>query len=162
MCGRSPTINREQKKALLTIYEGFGRKFAANLASILRADVDANLTHIGLLAYREFVCGLPNPTFMNLLYAKTLPGSLIFNLNPSVLYPMLDQILGEREPTLMAHRSLLEIEQQLAIRITNIFLQELKNVWKNIVNLEFEVIQTKNNPFVTNDAAQRSRRRYRF
>ena len=140
-------VGKEQMKTLQTMHEGFGRKFAAGLSAMLRAVVDVKLTTVDQLAYSEFIFGLDNPTCFNLLRAEPLEGNLIIDINPSILYPMIDRLLGGgREPAMTARRPLTEIEQRLVLRVTKMFLQELKHAWENVIDLEFEVIQTESNP----------------
>ena len=140
-------VGKEQMKTLQTMHEGFGRKFAASLSAMLRAVVDVKLTTVDQLAYSEFIFGLDNPTCFNLLRAEPLEGNLILDINPSTLYPMIDRLLGGgREPAMTARRPLTEIEQRLVLRITKMFLQELKHAWENVIELDFEVIQTESNP----------------
>jgi flagellar motor switch protein FliM len=140
-------VGKEQMKTLQTMHEGFGRKFAAGLSAMLRAVVDVKLTTVDQLAYSEFVFGLDNPTCFNLLRAEPLEGNLILDLNPAILYPMIDRLLGGgREPAMAARRPLTEIEQRLVLKVTKMFLQELKHAWENVIELDFEVIQTESNP----------------
>ena len=140
-------VGKEQMKTLQTMHEGFGRKFAAGLSAMLRAVVDVKLTTVDQLAYSEFIFGLDNPTCFNLLRAEPLEGNLILDINPAILYPMIDRLLGGgREPTTTTRRPLTEIEQRLVLRVTKMFLQELKHAWENVADLEFEVIQTESNP----------------
>ena len=140
-------VGKEQMKTLQTMHEGFGRKFAASLSAMLRAVVEVKLTSVDQLAYSEFIFGLDNPTCFNLLRAEPLEGNLILDANPSILYPMIDRLLGGgREPTITARRPLTEIEQRLVLKITKMFLHELKRAWENVIDLDFEVIQTESNP----------------
>jgi len=140
-------VGKEQMKTLQTMHEGFGRKFAAGLSAMLRAVVDVKLTSVDQLAYSEFIFGLDNPTCFNLLRAEPLEGNLILDINPSILYPMIDRLLGGgREPAMTARRPLTEIEQRLVLRVTKMFLQELKRAWENVIDLDFEVMQTESNP----------------
>jgi len=140
-------VGKEQMKTLQTMHEGFGRKFAAGLSALLQAVVEVKLTSVDQLTYSEFIFGLDNPTCFNLLRAEPLEGNLILDINPSILHPMIDRLLGGgREPSISTRRPLTEIEQRLALRIAKMFLQELKRVWENVIELEFEVIQTESNP----------------
>ena len=140
-------VGKEQMKTLQTMHEGFGRKFAAGLSALLQAVVEVKLTSVDQLAYSEFIFGLDNPTCFNLLRAEPLEGNLILDINPSILHPMIDRLLGGgREPSMTTRRPLTEIEQRLALRVAKMFLQELKRVWENVVDLEFEIVQTESNP----------------
>ncbi len=81
-------------RALQTLHEGFGRNFAAGLSAMLRSMVEVKLTSVDQLTYSEFVFSLENPTCFNLLKADPLEGNLILDINPSILYPIIDRLLG--------------------------------------------------------------------
>ncbi len=144
---RPERVGKEQMRALQTLHEGFGRNFAAGLSAMLRSMVEVKLTSVDQLTYSEFVFSLENPTCFNLLKAAPLEGSLILDINPSILYPIIDRLLGGgREPTIMARRPLTEIELRIVSRITTLFLEELHRAWENVLDLRLEVVRVESNP----------------
>lgn len=144
---RPERVGKEQMRALQTLHEGFGRNFGAALSALLRSIVDVKLTSVDQLTYNEFVFSLENPTCFNLLKAKPLEGNLILDINPSILYPIIDRLLGGgRESSSFAKRPLTEIELRLVSRITSLFLVELKNGWENVLELELSVERVESNP----------------
>jgi flagellar motor switch protein FliM len=144
---RPERVGKEQMRALQTLHEGFGRNFGAALSALLRSIVEVKLTSVDQLTYSEFVFSLENPTCFNLLKAEPLEGNLILDINPSILYPIIDRLLGGgREAGPLARRPLTEIELRLVSRITGLFLQELRHAWENVLDLKLEVIQVESNP----------------
>jgi len=144
---RPERVGKEQMRALQTLHEGFGRNFAAGLSAMLRSMVEVKLTSVDQLTYSEFVFSLENPTCFNLLKADPLEGNLILDINPSILYPIIDRLLGGgREVALLARRPLTEIELRIVSRITGLFLDELHRAWENVLNLRLEVIRVESNP----------------
>jgi len=144
---RPERVGKEQMRALQTLHEGFGRNFGAALSAMLRAIVEVKLTSVDQLTYSEFVFSLENPTCFNLLKAEPLEGNLILDINPSILYPIIDRLLGGgREGGPLARRPLTEIELRLVSRITSLFLEELHHAWENVLDLQLEVIQVESNP----------------
>jgi len=144
---RPERVGKEQMRALQTLHEGFGRNFAAGLSAMLRRMVEVKLTSVDQLTYGEFVFSLENPTCFNLLSAQPLEGHLILDINPSILYPIIDRLLGGgREASSIARRPLTEIERRLGSRITGLFLTELRRAWENVIELEFEVVRVESNP----------------
>ncbi|MGQ9575851.1 MAG: flagellar motor switch protein FliM [Thermoguttaceae bacterium] len=144
---RPERVGKEQMRALQTLHEGFGRNFAAGLSAMLRSMVEVKLTSVDQLTYSEFVFSLENPTCFNLLKAEPLEGNLILDINPSILYPIVDRLLGGgREPAIMARRPLTEIELRIVSRITNLFLDELHHAWENVLDLHLEVVRVESNP----------------
>jgi flagellar motor switch protein FliM len=144
---RPERVGKEQMRALQTLHEGFGRNFGAALSALLRSIVEVKLTSVDQLTYSEFVFSLENPTCFNLLKAEPLEGNLILDINPSILYPIIDRLLGGgRESGALARRPLTEIELRLVSRITGLFLDELHHAWENVLDLRLSVVQVESNP----------------
>ena len=144
---RPERVGKEQMRALQTLHEGFSRNFGAALSGLLRSIVDVKLTSVDQLTYSEFVFSLENPTCFNLIRAEPLEGNLILDINPSILYPFIDRLLGGgRDPGPLARRPLTEIELRLVSRITNLFLEQLHDAWLNVLDLRLSVERVESNP----------------
>ncbi len=144
---RPERVGKEQMRALQSLHEGFGRNFGAALSALLRNIVEVKLTSVDQLTYSEFVFSLENPTCFNLLRATPLEGNLILDINPSILYPIVDRLLGGgKESGPLARRPLTEIELRLVSRITGLFLDELKRAWENVLELDLAVERVESNP----------------
>lgn len=144
---RPERVGKEQMRALQTMHEGFGRNFGARLSTMLRSIVDVKLTSVDQLTYGEFVFSLENPTCFNVLAAEPLEGNLILDVNPSILYPIIDRMLGGgKETNTAARRPLTEIELRLVSRITTEYLEELKRAWSGVMPIQFQVERVESNP----------------
>lgn len=144
---RPERVGKEQMRALQTLHEGFGRNFGAALSGLLRSIVEVKLTSVDQLTYSEFVFSLENPTCFNLLRAEPLEGNLILDINPSILYPIIDRLLGGgKDSGPLARRPLTEIELRLVSRITSLFLDEMRRAWANVIDLDLSVERVESNP----------------
>lgn len=144
---RPERVGKEQMRALQTIHEGFARNFGASLSALLRSILEVKLTSVDQLTYSEFVFSLENPTCFNVLQADPLEGNLILDLSPSIIYPIIDRLLGGgREPSPPARRPLTDIELRLVGKITDIFLEELAKAWENVLKLNLQVVRVESNP----------------
>ena len=144
---RPERVGKEQMRALQSLHEGFGRNFGAAISGMLRTMVDVNLTSVDQLTYSEFVFSLENPTCFNLLKAEPLDGNLILDISPGVLYPIIDRLLGGgKETSATTRRPLTDIELRLVSRVTNVFLEQLKKAWENVLTLELSVERVESNP----------------
>src|SRR5438132_11392401 len=143
---RPERVGKDQMRALQTLHEGFGRNFGAALSALLRSIIEVKLTSVDQLTYSEFVFSLENPTCFNLLRADPLEGNLILDINPSILYPIIDRLLGGgRESGSLARRPLTEIELRLVSKITSLFLDALHRAWENVLVLDLEVVRVESN-----------------
>jgi len=144
---RPERVGQEQMRALQSLHEGFARNFGASLSALLRTIVEVKLTSVDQLTYSEFVFSLENPTCFNLLTAPPLEGHLILDLSPSVLYPIIDRLLGGgRDSEPVARRPLTDIELRLVSRITDRFLKELGRAWENVLPITLSVERVESNP----------------
>lgn len=145
---RPERVSKEQMRAFQALHEGFGREFGASLSGMLRAIVEVKLISVDQLTYSEFVFSLENPTCFNLLASEGLEGHIILDLNPSIIYPIVDRLLGGgKEAGLdFPSRPLTEIELQLVSRITALAMRGLENAWSNITQLKLRVQQVESNP----------------
>jgi flagellar motor switch protein FliM len=144
---RPERVGKEQMRALQSLHEGFGRNFGAAMSALLRTIVEVKLTSVDQLTYSEFVFSLENPTCFNLLRAEPLEGNLILDINPSILFPIIDRLLGGgKDSTAPARRPLTEIELRLVGRITSLFLAEMRRAWENVLDLKLSVDRVESNP----------------
>ncbi len=144
---RPERVGKEQMRSLQTMHEGFGRNFGAALSALLRTIVELKLTSVDQLTYSEFVFSLENPTCFNLINAAPLEGQLILDINLSLLFPIIDRLLGGgSDPTPPARRPLTEIELRLVARITDLFCKEMKQAWENVMELDLSIDHVESNP----------------
>jgi flagellar motor switch protein FliM len=144
---RPERVGKEQMRALQSLHDGFSRNFGASLSAVLRSIVEVRLISVDQLTYSEFVYSLEIPTCFNLLKPKPLEGNWVLDISPSLLYPIIDRMLGGNiGADSSLKRPLSEIELRLAARISNVFLRELQVAWANVVELNIEVERVESNP----------------
>ena len=145
---RPERVSKEQMRAFQALHEGFSREFGAALSGMLRTIIEVKLISVDQLTYSEFVFSLENPTCFNLLQSEGLDGHLILDLNPSIIYPIVDRLLGGGKDPRQAFpsRPLTEIELRLVSRITSLATRGLENAWSNICQLKLRVSQVESNP----------------
>lgn len=144
---RPERVSKEQLRALQSLHDGFSRSLGATLSAVLRSAVEARLISVDPLTYSEFVHSLDTPTCFNVLKPKPLEGNWVLDISPTLLYPIIDRMLGGTvgaESSLK--RPLSEIELRLASRITSEFLRELQVAWSNVLELNIEVERVESNP----------------
>ncbi|MCU0708797.1 MAG: flagellar motor switch protein FliM [Pirellula sp.] len=144
---RPERVGKEQMRALQSLHDGFSRNFGASLSAMLRSIIEVRLISVDQLTYSEFVYSLEIPTCFNLLKPLPLDGNWVLDISPSLLYPIIDRMLGGTvNNESIPKRPLSEIELRLAARITNVFLKELQNAWGNVADLDLQVERVESNP----------------
>jgi flagellar motor switch protein FliM len=145
---RPERVSKEQMRAFQALHDGFSREFGATLSGMLRTIVEVKLISVDQLTYSEFVFSLENPTCFNLLWSAGLEGSIILDLNPSIIFPMFDRLLGggRTQHTHYPSRPLTGIELKLLTRITDQAISGLEKSWAKLCALDLSVTQVESNP----------------
>jgi len=145
---RPERVSKEQLRAITALHESFSRNFGAALSGFMRTIVDVELASVEQLTYSQFILSLPNPTCFALLTAEPLEGSLILEINPSIVFPIIDRLLGggKTAPTI-PERALTNIEFRLAGKILGIAIEQLQEMWRHVVpTCLFKIAGTESNP----------------
>ncbi len=143
---RSDTLSPERLRSLRSLHETAAHHFGTALSTLLRCPIKVNLDGIEQLPYGRFLDRLTRISYFNLLRAEPLGDSLLLDVEPSIVYPMIDRLLGgRRDDDPPPRRPLSDVELPLAARIVRIFLEPISQAWRN-VDLKLEVIRVVSNP----------------
>ena len=147
---RPDRISKAQLRAIHSLHETFARNLGASLSAYLRAYLTASIVSVNQLSYHEFSTGLASPTCLLSLGLHPYEGNAVMELNPSVIFPMIELLLGGggRQPVTLT-REITEIELKLLQSLFRIMLQDLQGAWRTVANLEFavETVETETQSF---------------
>ncbi len=144
---RPERVSKDQMRSLENLHEVFARNMGASLSAYLRTIVDVKLSSVEQLTYSEFIMSLPNPTCFNLLSAKPLEGEVVLEINPSIIFSIIDRLLGGgKDAAAPPDRPLTEIELGIVRRIIHRSLDQLQSVWARIKQIQFSLVETESNP----------------
>jgi flagellar motor switch protein FliM len=142
-----PASDSDPLARLRTIGESYGRNLATALSGMLRTLVEVKLAGIEECSDREFLLHCDDPTYLNVLQAESVEERFLLDINLSILFPIIDRLLGGgRAASPPLRRPLTEIENRLAGRITTVLLDELRHTCKGTLELRFAVEQTESDP----------------
>lgn len=144
---RPERVSKDHIRALASIHEVFARNFGATLSGFLRTIIDVRVVGVEQLTYNEFIHSLPNLTCFQILQAPPLEGQMCLEMSPLIVYPIIDRLLGgSSTDTFIPQRPLTSIEWRLIGRLVDRALDHLSEVWRNLVDARFEVVETESNP----------------
>jgi flagellar motor switch protein FliM len=129
-------ISQDQMRSIHLLHEYFGRSFASSLSAYLRAFVDVSLASLEQVSYSAFIKGLPDPTLFASIGMRPLEGNIALELNPSVVFPMIDMILGGPGLALEENRNLTEIELNIVEGVVKLAMRDLYSAWHPIMELD--------------------------
>jgi len=143
---RPDRVSKEQMRSLHFLHDRFARNFSSSLSAYLRTISEINLVSVEQLTYSEFLLSLPDPTCFSSISMKPLEGNAALEINPSLVFPIIDKMLGGPGEPLTEIRAMTAIEQNIFEAIIRLILEDLKEVWKQIVNLEMRIHAQETSP----------------
>ena len=144
---RPDRIAKDQLRAIHLLHENFARSLAASLSAYLRAYVTVNLVSVEQLSFRDFTQCLPSPSSMVVLAMKPFDGNAVLEINPSLVYPILEMLLGgSGKVASTITREITEIEQNILEGPLRIILQDLRTSWSAVAVLDFATESYKAEP----------------
>lgn len=143
---RPDRIPKSQVRAIHLLHDTFVRNLVSSLSAYLRSYLTVNLVSVEQLSYAEFLQGLPSPTCLVSLGLRPYDGNAVMELNPSLVFPVLEMLLGGtgKSPANL-DRDITEIEQKLLDGLIRIILQDLREAWKGVsaMDLAVEAMETE-------------------
>ena len=144
---RPERVSKEQMRSLESLHETFSRSFGASLSGHLRTIVEVNIISIEQMTYSEFLQLLPNPTCMQLLSCRPLDGNMILEINPLIIFPIIDRLLGGgNDAAFIPDRALTAIETTLVQCIIQRAMDTLQEAWMPITKIDFQTVRSESNP----------------
>jgi flagellar motor switch protein FliM len=143
---RPDRVSREQMRSLHFMHDRFSRNFSSSLSAYLRTITEVNLVSVEQLSYQEFLLSVPDPTCFNAISIKPLEGALALEVNPTLVFPIIDKMLGGPGEPLKILRTMTDIEQSIFDGVLKLVLEDLREAWRGIVDLDFRIQARETSP----------------
>ena len=138
-------ISKEQLKTLEVIHENFGRSFQTYLTGNLRTNVKVNILTVDQFAYSEFSNAIPNPAFLLIIDFSPLQGQILIDISPSIMYIVVDRLLGGIGSEKQEVRAFTEIELSLLKNTMSHIVSDLSDAWSNVLELDSRLDRIESN-----------------
>lgn len=147
---RPERVSTDQASALEVLHDTFARNVSASLSGYLRTVIDFRLISVEQFTYSEFTMSVPSPTIICSLSCRPLQGNLVLEMNPSIIYPFIDRLLGggNGAQTEIIDRPFTTIEQSLINTILGRILDQLEESWCTITEVDFRIDDSETNPML--------------
>ena len=137
---RPDRIAKDQLRSIHLLHDNFSRTLASSLSAYLRAYVVVNLVSVEQLSFMEFSRCLPSPTCLISLRMRPFDGNAVLELNPSLVFPILEMLLGgSGRNAVKIEREITEIEQSILEGLVRIVLHDLEEAWHAVTKIDFSV-----------------------
>jgi flagellar motor switch protein FliM len=140
-------IAKSQLRAIHQLHENFVRNLVSSLSAYLRSYLIVNLVSVEQLSYSEFLECLPSPTCIASLGLKPYDGNAVLELNSSLIFPILEILLGgDGKLQFSAQREITEIEQVLLDGLLRLILRDLREAWTFVTPIDFTIENIETEP----------------
>jgi flagellar motor switch protein FliM len=143
---RPDKFSKDQIRTIEMMHESFARHFGADLSAYIRTIAEVTVTSVKQLTYSEYAERIPNPTSIAVFSVEPLKGLCIFEINPSIIFPIIDRVLGGQGEAIAKPRELTDLEQAIVGKIIEKGFINLKDSWHRIVDFDPEIKARETNP----------------
>ncbi len=151
---RPNRISKEQLRAFRGIHDKMARSLSGQISAIMRSIVEIQLHSVDQMTYGEFLMSLPSPTSFNVFSMKPLDGTGVLEINPSIVFPMIDRLLGGKGEPYDNAREFSDIEINLLDTILRQIMQTLKESWSSVTDMFPSIDAKESSPNVVQIVAQ--------
>lgn len=146
---RPDKFSKDQIRTLYMLHENFARLLNTYLSAHLRTLIHINVASVDQLTYEEFIRSLPNPSVINVFQMRPLKGNAILEINPNIVFSIIDRLFGGPGLPPAKPRPLTDIEEAITRRVINKALESFQEAWKQVVAIEPRADVIETNPQFT-------------
>ena len=146
---RPDKFSKDQIRTLYMLHENFARLLNTYLSAHLRTMVQVSVASVDQLTYEEFIRSMPNPSVISVFEMRPLSGNALMEINPSIVFSIIDRLVGGVGTPPAKPRELTDIEQSIVARLMNKALESLSEAWRQVVNIEPRLEVIESNPQFT-------------
>jgi len=150
---RPDRLSKDNIRSLHLIHDRFARSCSASFSAYLRSMTEINLVSVDQFTYFEFLMSLPDPTCLSVLNMAPLEGNAALELNPSIVFPIIDKLLGGPGQPLAEIREISDIEYRVIDGVIKRALQDLQEAWAQAIEIEIAVVESETSPQLIQIAA---------
>ena len=143
---RPAKFSKEHLRTLEIIYEHYGRLVSTNLPVYLRKNIQVSVASSESVIFSEFTNALSNPVILGIVNFQPLQGNIIIELSTNLGFTMIDRMLGGFGNPLEKSRDFSEIEMTIIEKMMVVFMQLMRDPWRNVVNISPMLERVETNP----------------
>jgi flagellar motor switch protein FliM len=143
---RPDRIAKNQIRSLHFVHDRFARNASSSISAYLRMVVEISLESIEQVTYSDFLSNAADPTCYASISMRPLDGQAALEIRPEAVFPMIDRLLGGSGESLPQVRAMTEIEQRVIQTILKLLVENLKESWRPVYNIDFSTTALETHP----------------
>lgn len=145
----SSQISYERLPMLEVIFDRLVRLLTTSLRNFTSDNVEVSLKKMTSIRFGDYVESIPLPTLISIVKAKGLSGSALLVADTSLIYSIVDVLLGGRKGEIsgdVQDRPFTTIERNLIERLVDVVLADFSQSFEPIAPVEFKGEALESNP----------------
>jgi flagellar motor switch protein FliM len=124
-----------------TLHETFARRLGNSLGAYLRVGFEMNLVSVEQILYSEFLNRLPDLTYLASLRIMPIDAIATIQADLSLVFPIVDLVLGGTGVDPVEPRELTEIEEQIFETVARLLARDLQTTWAPVLEIDIQFDQ---------------------
>ena len=145
----SAMVSYERLPMLEIVFDRLVRLMTTSLRNFTSDNVEVSLDRITSVRFGEYLNSIPLPTILGVLKAKEWDNFGLFTVESSLIYAMIDVLLGGRRgmhSVRMDGRPYTTIETALVKRMMEVVLSDAEAAFRPVSPVRFEIDRIETNP----------------
>ena len=139
-------LSKSARRMLERIHFTFAKYLGYFLNDQLRMNVQVNYISNAHMSDTEYIESMPNPSCLYTFQVKSYERNILFEIQPQLVYFLVDRVLGGPGKFIEINRELTAIEQRLMERLLNKLIIQFNSAWSIVKDLSIEVGSYYSNP----------------
>jgi len=145
----SAMVSYERLPMLEIVFDRLVRLMTTSLRNFTSDNVEVSLDRITSVRFGEYLNSIPLPTILGVVKAKEWDNFGLFSVESSLIYAMIDVLLGGRRGTHTVRvdgRPYTTIETGLVKRMMELVLHDAEQAFRPVSPVKFEIDRIETNP----------------
>jgi flagellar motor switch protein FliM len=138
---RSKALTPDQVRVVTTLHESFARRLSNSLGAYLRVGFEMNFVSAEQLTYSEFLSRIAELTYLASVRVLPIDAHVALQADLSLVFPIVDLVLGGSGSDSIDVRDLTEIEEQIFETVVTLIARDLQVTWAPVVELDIQFDQ---------------------
>lgn len=143
---RPDKFSKDQIRTIQMLHDNVARLLTTYFSANFRTMVQFTVESVDQLTFGEFTRSIPNPAVAAVVRLAPLEGNAVIEIQPSIAFPIIDRLFGGAGQGQERLRALTEIEETAIERVVRGLLENLREAWRNIIELEPRIEAVETNP----------------
>ncbi|HTP69339.1 MAG TPA: FliM/FliN family flagellar motor switch protein [Dongiaceae bacterium] len=130
------TLNAEQVRVVTTLHESFARRLGNSLGAYLRVGFEMNLVSVEQILFSEFLTRIPELTYLASMRILPIDARATLQADLSLVFPIVDLVLGGPGDEAIEPRELTEIEEQIFETVARLLTRDLQSTWEPVLEID--------------------------